>query len=155
MDGDVVSTERVIQAPPGAVFDLLADASRHPDIDGSGALRQVRPGGPERLALGATFGMTMHLGVKYHMVNTVIEFEEDRRIAWQARVAGFLGRFVGGRIWRYELEPTEDGTRVRESWDISEDHQRRFLRNDKVAGATRESMDKTLARIEELTATPG
>ena len=30
MDGYVVSTERVIAATPEAIFDLLADASRHP-----------------------------------------------------------------------------------------------------------------------------
>ena len=72
----------------------------------------------------------MHMGMGYSMVNTVIEFEENRRIAWQATMAGFLGRFVGGRIWRYELEPVEGGTRVRESWDISQDHQRLFLRHE-------------------------
>ena len=33
MDGDVISTEKVIKAPPDAIFALLADASRHPDID--------------------------------------------------------------------------------------------------------------------------
>jgi uncharacterized protein YndB with AHSA1/START domain len=152
MDGNVVSTERVVSAPPEAIFDLVADASRHPDIDGSGAVKQVKPGSPGRLSLGSTFGMSMHMGMKYSMVNTVIEFEENRRIAWQARLAGFLGKFIGGRIWRYELEPLEGGTRVRESWDISEDHQRTFLRNDKVAAPTKSNMDKTLARIEELTA---
>jgi uncharacterized protein YndB with AHSA1/START domain len=154
MDGNIVSTERIVPAPPEAIFDLVADASRHPDIDGSGTVKQVKPGSPARLSLGATFGMSMHQGMKYSMVNTVIEFDENRRIAWQARVSGPLGRFVGGRIWRYELEPVEGGTRVRESWDISEDHQRRFLRHDKVAVSTKSNMEKTLARIEELTATP-
>jgi len=48
----------------------------------------------------------------------------------------------------------EGGTLVRESWDISEDHQRNFLRKSKVAGYTKENMEKTLARIEELTAQP-
>jgi hypothetical protein len=144
MDGNIVSTERIVPAPPEAIFDLVADASRHPDIDGSGTVKQVKPGSPARLSLGATFGMSMHQGMKYSMVNTVIEFD----------VSGPLGRFVGGRIWRYELEPVEGGTRVRESWDISEDHQRRFLRHDKVAVSTKSNMEKTLARIEELTATP-
>jgi uncharacterized protein YndB with AHSA1/START domain len=154
VDGNVVSVERVVPAPPEAVFDLLADASRHIELDGSGQLRGVKPGVPERLSLGAAFGMSMHMGVGYSMHNTVIEFEENRRIAWQATIAGFLGRFVGGRIWRYELEPAEGGTRVRESWDISEDHQRIFLRHDKVAGATRDNISRSLARVEELTA-PG
>ena len=155
MDGNVVSVERVIPAPPGTVFDLLANASRHIELDGSGQLRGVTPGVPERLSLGATFDMSMHMGMGYTMTNTVIEFEEDRRIAWKATVAGFLGRFMGGRIWRYELEPVEGGTRVRESWDISEDHQRIFLRHDKVTAATRDNITRSLARIEELTAPAG
>jgi uncharacterized protein YndB with AHSA1/START domain len=154
MDGSVVSTERVIPASPQAIFDLIADASRHPDIDGSGALREVKPGGPERLSAGSVFGMSMHLGVNYSMVNTVVEFEENRRIAWQARPGGLVGRFVAGRIWRYELEPVEGGTRVRESWDISEDHQRLVLKLGGLPDKTRSNMDKTLARIEELTAPP-
>ena len=53
MDGDVVSAERVIPAPPEAIFDLLADAARHPEFDGSGQLRGVKSGdsgapGPRR-----------------------------------------------------------------------------------------------------------
>ena len=147
----MVSVERVVAAPPEAVFDLLADASRHIELDGSGQLRGVTPGVPERLSLGATFGMSMHMGMGYTMTNTVIEFEENRRIAWKATVAGPLGRFVGGRIWRYELEPVHGGTRVRESWDISRDHQRMFLRHGKVTDATRANLEKSLARLDELT----
>jgi uncharacterized protein YndB with AHSA1/START domain len=154
MDGTEVSTERVIAAPAEAIFDLVADASRHPDIDGSGNVKKVKAGGPERLTQGSTFGMSMHMGIGYSMVNTVIEFEDNRRIAWQARPGGFVGRFVGGRIWRYELEPVEGGTRVRESWDISKDHQQAFLRRGKLPEQTRANMDRTLARIEELTTAP-
>jgi len=151
MEGTVVSTERIIATPPEAIFDLIADASRHPDIDGSGHVKQVKAGGPERLSEGSTFGMSMHMGIGYSMVNTVIEFEVNRRIAWQARPGGFVGKFVGGRIWRYELDPVEGGTRVRESWDISEDHQRALLKLGKLPEQTRADMDRTLARIEELT----
>jgi hypothetical protein len=85
------------------------------------------------------------------MSNEVIEFEENRRIAWQARPAGFSGRFTGGRIWRYELEPVDGGTRVRESWDVSQDHQRRLLKLGPIPKQAETSMQKTLERIEELT----
>ena len=150
MDGDVVSRERVIPAPAAAIFDLLADASRHIEFDGSGQLRGVTTGVPERLSLGATFGMSMHMVMGYSMRNTVIEFEENRRIAWQATLAGSCGRFLGGRIWRYELEPVGDGTRVRESWDISRDHQRLFLRHGVVPKATAANLEQSLGRLEEL-----
>lgn len=151
MDGDVVTVERVIPAPPEAIFDLIADASRHPDIDGSGTVKQAKDS-PERLTAGSTFGMSMHMGFGYSMVNTVIEFEENRRIAWQAVPAGFAGKFVGGRIWRYELEPVDGGTRVRESWDVSKDRQRIFLKLGGLPAKTKGNMEQTLARVEELTA---
>ena len=154
MDGNVVSTERVIRADPDAIFGLLADASRHPDIDGSGTVKKVKTDAPARLTLGATFGMSMKAGIGYSMVNTVVEFEDNRRIAWQARPPGFLGRIAAGRIWRYELEPVENGTRVRESWDLTEDHQRRMLKLGGLPQKTEANMAKTLQRIAELTETP-
>ncbi len=150
MDGDVVSVERVIPAGPAAIFSLLADASRHPEIDGSGTVKQVKAGAPRMLGPGDTFGMSMQAGVKYSMVSTVIEFEQDRRIAWQSRPGGVVGRFVAGRIWRYELEPVEGGTLVRESWDISRDHQRALLRLGGLPDKTAANMARTLARIEEI-----
>jgi len=154
MDGDVVSVEKVIPAPADAIFALLADPARHPDIDGSGAVKQAKADAPERLALGSTFGMSMRLGIPYSMVNTVIEFEDNRRIAWQARPPGFVGRFSAGRIWRYELEPVEGGTRVKESWDLSEDKQRMLLRLGGLPDKTKHNMEETLERIEKLTTAP-
>jgi hypothetical protein len=155
MDGDVVTTEKVIHASPEAIFALLADASRHPDIDGSGTVKAAKSGAPQRLSLGATFGMSMKMGIGYSMVNTVIEFEDNRRIAWQARPPGFIGRISAGRIWRYELEPVDGGTRVRESWDVSQDKQRSMLKLGGMPKKTETNMAKTLDRIAELTETPG
>lgn len=154
MDGDVVTTEKVIHAPPDTIFSLLADASRHPDIDGSGTVKQAKSDAPARLSLGSTFGMSMKMGIGYSMVNTVIEFEDNRRIAWQARPPGFLGKIAAGRVWRYELEPVDGGTRVRESWDVSQDHQKRMLKLGGLPKKTQQNMAKTLNRIAELTETP-
>ena len=36
---DVVTVDRTIPAPAEAIFELLADPSRHSDIDGSGTVR--------------------------------------------------------------------------------------------------------------------
>jgi hypothetical protein len=154
MDGNVVSVERVIAAPASELFSIVADAARHPEIDGSGTVVKVKAGSPSQLKLGATFGMSMKAGVPYSMSNTVIEFEQDRRIAWKTVLSGFLGRFLGGRIWRYEFEPVEGGTLVRESWDISQDKQGTFLRRGKLPSATAESMTKTLARLAALAESP-
>jgi uncharacterized protein YndB with AHSA1/START domain len=152
MEGDTVSVERVIAVAPEAIFDLLADVARHPEIDGSGTVKQAKVGSPQRLSMGSTFGMSMHMGINYSMVSTVIEFEENRRIAWQSRPGGLLGRIAAGRIWRYELEPVQSGTRVTESWDISQDHQRLLLKLGGLPEKTRSNMERTLERIERLTA---
>ncbi|MFA5884755.1 MAG: SRPBCC family protein [Acidimicrobiia bacterium] len=145
---DVESVERVIPAPPEAIFALLADPSRHHEIDGSGTVRDAKDS-PDRLTLGAKFGMAMHQGFGYSMENTVVEFEEGRRIAWQTRMPKpIVSKLVGGRIWRYELEPVDGGTRVRESWDISQESIKILVAP--MRGKTRKSMEATLARIEEV-----
>ena len=148
-ENDVVTVERVIPAEAGAIFDLLADPSRHHDIDGSGTVREAK-GGSERLALGSRFGMSMKMGIPYSMVSEVVEFEEDRRIAWQTRGPGWLGSKVAGRIWRYELEPVDGGTRVRESWDIRQESPLTRPVVRRGAEATRKNMAATLERIEEV-----
>jgi uncharacterized protein YndB with AHSA1/START domain len=146
---DVVTVERLIAAPPEAVFDLLVDPNRHRDIDGSGSVRGAK-GNARRLALGDRFGMSMKMGLPYSMESTVIEFEENRRIAWQTTGPGRVGARVGGRIWRYELEPAENGTLVRESWDIRQESvmTRPVVRLS--ADKTRKNMSATLDRIERL-----
>lgn len=152
MQGDVVTVVRVIPASPEAIFALLSDATEHPRIDGSGSVVRARPGSAEHLSLGSKFGMSMKMGVPYAMANTVVEYEENRRIAWQTRPPGIAGKLLAGRIWRYELEPAGDGsTRVRESWDISEDKQKFLLRLSGFPAKTKSNMDKTLERIEEIT----
>jgi uncharacterized protein YndB with AHSA1/START domain len=147
----VVSVDRVINAPAGALFAVVADATRHPEIDGSGQLVRAKNGAAHQLTMGATFDMSMKLGVPYSMSNTVVEFEQDRRIAWRTVQAGFLGRFLGGRIWRYEFEPVDGGTKVTETWDISGDKQAILLKHHKVGQQTAAAMSKTLDRLAEIT----
>ena len=145
-----VSVERFVKAPAERVFALLADPSRHREIDGSGTLRDAK-GGSTRLALGSRFGMNMKAGAPYVMVNEVVEFEADRRIAWQARPdRAWAAKAIGGRIWRYELEPRDGGTLVRETWDISQERVPPLVWG--LRGLTRLSMSRTMDRIEKLVA---
>ncbi|HEY1827675.1 MAG TPA: SRPBCC family protein [Acidimicrobiales bacterium] len=154
MDGYVVSVDRTIAAPAAALFAIVSDASRHPEIDGSGSVVALKSGANEQLVMGSTFGMSMKLGLPYSMFNTVIEYDKDRLIAWQTIFSGPLGRFVGGRIWRYTFEPADGGTKVTESWDISRDKQRFMLKMGPVAKQTTESMTKTLEKLATLTESP-
>ncbi|MGD9705601.1 MAG: SRPBCC family protein [Acidimicrobiia bacterium] len=145
---DVETVERIIPAPASAIFALLADPARHHEIDGSGTVREAK-NGSQQLRLGSKFGMSMKLGIPYSMVSEVVEFEQDRRIAWQTRPPiPLLGKLVGGRIWRYELDPVEGGTRVRESWDITHEQFKALVRP--ARGKTNKAMAATLARIEQL-----
>jgi len=148
---DVVTVERLIPAEADAIFELIAHPSRHQEIDGSGTVRSAKgPAKDDRMALGSKFGMSMKMGVPYAMTSTVIEFEEARRLAWQTRGPGPLGALVGGRIWRYQLEPVEGGTLVKESWDISQEAALTKLAIKGLAKKTAENMSATLARIEQI-----
>ena len=146
-----VSVERFVKAPAAAVFALLVDPSRHREIDGSGTLRAA-DGGATRLALGDVFGMRMQAGpAPYRMLNEVVEFEADRRIAWQARPdKQWAAKAIGGRIWRYELTPRDGGTLVRETWDISQERIPALVWG--LRGLTRLSMNRTMDRIERIVA---
>lgn len=109
MPGPIISRSLTIDAPAQRIFDLLADPAAHSRFDGSGTVKAPTKA-PERLALGAKFGMSMKIGIPYQVTNEVVEFDEARRIAW---------RHFAGHIWRYELEPLGDGqaTIVTESFD--------------------------------------
>ena len=143
MPAIVLSGSRVIHAPAEAIFDLLADPSAHPRIDGSGTVRSLATN-PARLSLGARFGMNMHIVFPYRITSTVVEFEEGRRIAW---------RHLGGHVWRYELEPHVEGTKVTETFDGTTSRAPILL---KVMGVERKhprAIKATLERLDQL-ATP-
>jgi uncharacterized protein YndB with AHSA1/START domain len=146
---DIATVERVIPAPPEKIFPFLADASRHKDFDGSGTVKGTSQSEP--LRLGSRFGMSMQIVLPYKMVSTVVEYEENRRIAWQPK-AGYplINRVIGGRIWRYELEPVDGGTLVRETWDITHEPLKFTVRAQR--GHAIKNMTATLERLEELVA---
>lgn len=143
MAEQMVSVTREIEASPEAIFDLLADPSRHGDIDGSGMVLDVRKG-PERLSLGAKFGMDMKFGpLPYRVSSNVVEFEENRLIAWA---------HFGKHRWRYELEPLDGGkrTRVTETFDWSTSA---FPKGIELAGYPKKhpaNMEATLVRLAEI-----
>lgn len=134
-----VSSSTVIEASPARVFAILADPRQHQRIDGSGTLRGSVEG-PERLTLGSTFGMRMKQGAPYRTKNTVVEFEQDRVIAW---------KHFSPHRWRYQLEPVAGGTLVTETWDLSE-VPAPVLLGLRLAGfpeRTRRGIDATLVKL--------
>lgn len=148
---DQVTVQRLIPASADAIFDLVSDPSRHPEFDGSGHVVKPTSGGSRRLKKGDRFGMEMKRGAGYKMLNVVYEFENDRLIAWQTIAPGMAGKFVGGRRWRYDLEPTEGGTLVSETWNIKDESlfTRAAVRRTHTE-QTRKNMARSLERLEEI-----
>jgi uncharacterized protein YndB with AHSA1/START domain len=150
-----VSVSRTIAAPAADVFAIVADPSRHPEIDGSGTVR-TNTSGPAPLELGSTFSMGMkQFGASYAMVSEVTELEADRRIAWRpwAEVGG--RRLLGGVTWRYEFTPTDGGCTVVETYDVTTgvaSHVFALLRYpEKQAKAMTATLDRLAALAERST----
>jgi uncharacterized protein YndB with AHSA1/START domain len=135
----VVSVTRLIPAPRERLFDLVADPAMHPRIDGSGTVRALAAGSPERLGPDARFGMAMRMGLPYRISNRVVEFEEGRRIAWM---------HFSRAVWRWEFVDAEGGTQVTESFDWSRARSRTVMR--RFAPGNTVSMRRSLERLEEL-----
>jgi uncharacterized protein YndB with AHSA1/START domain len=142
----IISRSIVVQAPAERIFGILADPRRHCDFDGSGSVRGA-VSGPERLSLGAKFGMDMRLGVPYRVSSHVKEFEEGRRIAWA---------HIGGHRWRYELEPLADGsTRVTETFDATTARSARALKLMDAYKRNTRAIEETLPRLAALAQSEG
>ncbi len=92
--------------------------------------------------------MDMKWGVAYATRNVVVEFEDNRRIAWQTLAPAPLDKLITGRIWRYELEPVDGGTLVKESWDIRKEAIVGKWAVRRMAALTERNMSRTLERIE-------
>jgi uncharacterized protein YndB with AHSA1/START domain len=139
MSDRTVSVSRIIDAPPQKIFDVLADPAMHPVLDGSGTVKKSHDNNPKRLSGGAKFGMSMRIGLPYRIRNTVVEFEEGKRIAW---------RHFAHHVWRYELEPVDGGTKVTETFDWSKARSPRFIEMMGYPKRHPEGMAATLERLE-------
>jgi len=136
----IKSASIIINAPVSKVFDVIANPKMHPIIDGSNSVRSVIKG-PSRLTLGSKFGMSMEIGIKYRITNTVVEFEENKLIAW---------RHLGRWIWRYEFkEISSTQTVVIESFDGTKTPLNFWLKARKAYPYTQKAVAKTLVRLKE------
>ncbi len=137
----MVARSVVVDAPVKRIFDLLADPARHPELDGSGTVRGA-VFGPDRLESDSEFGMDMRMmGLPYRMTNRVVEFEEDRLIAW---------KHVGSHRWRYELEEVDLGrTLVTETFDYTRGQTLFYVLSGAPARNAR-GIEETLVRLKRV-----
>lgn len=107
-----VARRVTVSAPASDIFALIVDPHRHPEIDGSGTVRDIDVKGPHRLSVGDKFtvGMTQY-GVPYKITSTTTAVEDGKLIEWQHPL---------GHRWRWELtESTPGTTHVTETFDYS------------------------------------
>lgn len=140
-EGRLLSYRTVIEAPAAEVFALLADPSRHPEIDGSNSVRGTFGTATPLTGVGDTFGMTMRIGLPYLIRNTVVEFEQDRLIAW---------RHLAGHRWRYALAPVDGGTEVTETFDWSTAVIPWYYEPLRIVQIHRRSIPATLERLAQV-----
>jgi uncharacterized protein YndB with AHSA1/START domain len=136
-----ITETRIIPAPAARIFELLADPSKHPIIDGSGTVIAAR-GSQRRLALGMRFGMDMRIGASYKILNTVVEFEEGTLIAW---------RHFNGHRWRWRLTPVDDDhTEVTETFDWTTARHPLLISLSPFPRRNRVAITRTLDRLAAL-----
>ena len=142
----VVSASREIGAAPATIFELIADPAEQPRWDGNDNLLAAAHGQRVR-AVGDVFVMRLRRGGVRE--NTIVEFEEGRRIAWRPNVPG---KNPPGHLWRWELEPTGDGrTRVTHTYDWTELTDRSRL--NRARNTTAERLDASIERLAQLAET--
>jgi uncharacterized protein YndB with AHSA1/START domain len=137
------TAEIIIEADPATVFDVLADPAQHPLFDGSGSVKR-QLAGPPRLYLGANFSMRMRIAAPYFTRNRVVDYDEDRRIAW---------RHFARHIWRYDLEPVdgdESRTRVTETFDYEPAPAAAVYERIGIPSRNRRAIEVTLQRLKVL-----
>jgi hypothetical protein len=141
---ELKSARIIIDAPASKIFEILSKPSLHPKIDGSNSVKAVN-WGPDKLSLGAKFGMHMKVGIKYKITNTVVEFRENELIGWR-----HLGRWV----WRYELKSiSPNQTEVTESFDGRPSPLQWWLKARKSYNYAEKAVAKTLVRLKRLAET--
>ena len=139
----VVSATREIAASAERIFELIADPAQQPLWDGNDNLVKAEPGQRIR-AVGDKFRMA--LTSNSIRENHVVDFVETRSIAWNPSE---VGQPPPGHLWRWELEPLDDGrTRVTHTYDWSQLSDQTRL---PVARAmTSEKLRASLDRLAEL-----
>ena len=120
---------RTVDASPEQLFAVLADPSKHTEIDGSAMLRGLSGHPAQVTKVGDEFTLNMNNDIlgDYQMLNTVTTFEPNRVIGWSPTLYppdGYTDKLgemkPGGHTYTWRLEPAGDGqTTVTQTYDWS------------------------------------
>lgn len=137
-----VTRQVVVKAPAAEIFALVANPHRHPELDGSGTVRDSPVKGPDRLSEGAKFSVGMkQFGVPYKITSKVTAFEDNKVVEWQHPL---------GHRWRWELQETSPtATTVTETFDYSTAKSPKFL---EIVGFDKKNGDGISGTLKALAA---
>jgi uncharacterized protein YndB with AHSA1/START domain len=109
---DNVSVTTEIAAPPGAVWDMVADLTRmHEWSPENEAVTWLK--GATGAVPGASFKGTNKAGKKeWATTGTIVEAVPGRVLSFRVKAVG-----LKVALWSYRFEPTDGGCAVTESWD--------------------------------------
>jgi hypothetical protein len=131
----------IIDKPAQEIFDYLANPQSHSKFDGSGMVKG-KLSGPDKLFLGAKFGMNMKQGIPYVIKNQVIDFQDGKSIGWQHLLHN---------VWRYELKAlNEKQTEVTESWDATHARGMWWIKKRKPWNWVPKAMGKSLVNLKKM-----
>jgi hypothetical protein len=111
------SVERVIAATPQALYDIVSDVTRTPELSPE-IVKCTWVKGATGPAVGARFRAINSAGRGPNWPNTpvVVAAEPGREFAF-ARTEPFGGTLE----WRYRFDPEGDGTKVTESYTVTKE----------------------------------
>lgn len=104
------SVSGLIGAPAEAIWELVSDPTRHPELAGSGEVQAVEILGGGPMARGTVFQSQQRMrGMSYVTANRVLVWEPPLRFVWRV---GFPFAPGIAQSWSFVLTPEEGGTRV-------------------------------------------
>ena len=143
MTSRIVTASREIAAPAAKIFDVIADPSLQPQLDGNDNLAEATAG--QRVcAVGDIFTMMLTMGSARD--NHVVEFDEGRLIAWRPSEPG---KKPPGHLWRWQLEPLDAArTLVTHTYDWTQLTDKNRL--PRAQATTEDRLQASLDKLAEL-----
>lgn len=137
-----VTRQTEVHASASELFDIVADPTRHGELDGSGTVKDTVEG-PGRLSSGATFSVGMkQYGVPYKITSTVTEFvdaDKHKVVEWQHPL---------GHSWRWEFDEKQPGlTTVTESFQYGTAKSPKMLELFKMPQKNTQGIESTLRNL--------
>lgn len=146
-DDKRITVQRTIDATTQAVFDVLSNPERHPELDGSGFVLSDEKS--DRITgTGDVFRMNMsgpHMGGDYQTDNTVTGYDANHLLAWQTAPADTE---PPGWEWTWQLAAQgSEATEVTLSYDWSKVTDPQILKKISFPLVPQSALEDSLARL--------